>query len=232
MEVERVSILEILQSSYLFQGLSDEQLERVVEKFAAFLYTEGQTIFSQDAASENLYFILSGKVTLARKRHGQEEAFILEENDMFGQEAIARRPSPRRMTAKAKTDVILLRLTGEDIQILKRTYPELERSFQRALRTYNLLANLDTPWKSPREVIQFVDRRHWLFLVLKLAPSVLVSLVVVLVMAYLTVVVFGGERLFVYLLAACALIGLSWISWEWIDFLMTTSWSLTGESRC
>ena len=218
MEVERRSILDILRSSYLFKSLNDDQLERVADRVGAFLYTQGQIIFQRDSASESFFFILSGKVTLTRTRRRKEEEFILEEDDIFGEEAISNHPSPRRVTATARSDVILLRLSSADLQELKRTFPSLEGTFRRASRTYNLLTNLDIPWKAPREVIRFVDRPHWLFLIAKMAPSVLISLIVMLVLVYLTIVVFAGARLFLVLLAATGLAGFGWVLWEWIDF--------------
>ena len=208
----------MLHTSHLFSRLTEEQLERVADRFSAFLYEEGKVIFNQDDRSESFFFIFSGQVTLNRFRSGKDHEYILEDSDYFGLEVLGEHPGPRKARATARTNTRLLRLASDDLAWIESEFPQVKEAFRRARHTFDLLMDLDTPWKAPREVIRFIDRPHWIFLLAKIAPPVLVSSIIIAILAYLTVVVLAGAQIIVILLVAFTLAGLGWTAWEWIDF--------------
>lgn len=218
MQVERAEIIEILQSSYLFNGLTEEQIANITDKVQAFLYPQDQTIFEQNSVSDYFYFIYSGKVQLTHHSRNKEQNHILSERDYFGQEIFADTPVPRKATAIARTDVILLRFSKEVLFKIKQEYPLVELPLKQALKSYNVFVSLSTPWRGPREVIQYIDHPHPFFLIAKMIPPVVVSFLLILVLTYLNIVVFAGSTIIAILLAVALIGGVAWIILSAIDF--------------
>ncbi len=219
MQVNRSDVLDMLRGSHLFVSLSDGQIEKLAEQVEAFLYPQGQVIFEQDAPVESFYFILSGRVELVRRRGNVEDKVILTEQDYFGEEALADSPTPRKATATAATNVILLRLGGEIIDELKKEYPRVDAVFGMVAASYHLAMNLSMPWRGPREVVHFIGRHHPLFLILRLILPVLLALVTIVIASYLDVVVFRGSALGMGLLLLVIAVNLLWLLWVVVDFM-------------
>lgn len=218
MQVERDIVIDILRSSYLFSDLSDEQVEAIADQAHAFLFAQGQTIFEQDSVADSFYFIYSGQVLLTRVDRTEETRFVLSERDFFGQEAIADRPPERRASATARTDIILLRFTGEELDDFCSKYPQLSGAFRQVFDSYQIWIGLDMPWRGPREVIHYIDRQHPIFFLLKIAPSVLTTFLIVLLLTYLDVVSLKGAVWATVALVVSIVGGLTWIILEVIDF--------------
>ena len=218
MQVERDIVIDILRSSYLFSDLSDEQVEAIADQAHAFLFAQGQTIFEQDSVADSFYFIYSGQVLLTRVDRTEETRFVLSERDFFGQEAIADRPPERRASATARTDIILLRFTGEELDECCSKYPQLSGAFRQVFDSYQIWIGLDMPWRGPREVIHYIDRQHPIFFLLKIAPSVLITFLIVLLLTYLDIVSLKGAVWATVALVVSIVGGLTWIILEVIDF--------------
>ncbi|MEN4012023.1 MAG: cyclic nucleotide-binding domain-containing protein [Chloroflexota bacterium] len=218
MQVNRSDVFDLLRGSHLFISLSDGQIERIAEQVEAFLYPEGQVIFEQDAPVESFYLILSGRVELVRRKNQVEDKVILNERDYFGEESLADSPAPRKASAAAATNVIVIRLGGELIEELKKEYPKVDAVFRLVVSSYNLAMNTSMPWRGPREVVHYIGRRHPLFLILRLILPSLWALVTTGIASYLDVVVFRWSALGIGILLLVIIINLLWLAWVVVDF--------------
>ncbi|MFN7035717.1 MAG: cyclic nucleotide-binding domain-containing protein, partial [Bellilinea sp.] len=218
MEVNRNDVMELLRGSHLFISLSPEQIEELTGRVEAFLYQEKQVIFEQDAPVESFYFLLSGRVELARQDKDEQIKVILSEQDYFGEEALADTPPPRLATATALTNVIVLRFNGELIDELRNEYPKVDAAFRLVAASYQLAMRIRMPWRGPREVVHYIGRHHPIFLVLRLILPVLLALMTTIVTSYLDVVLFRGSALGMGLLLLVVLVNIGWLAWVVIDF--------------
>lgn len=218
MEVNRNDVMELLRGSHLFISLSPEQIEELTGRVEAFLYQEKQVIFEQDAPVESFYFLLSGRVELARQDKDEQIKVILSEQDYFGEEALADTPPPRLATATALTNVIVLRFNGELIDELRNEYPKVDAAFRLVAASYQLAMRTRMPWRGPREVVHYIGRHHPIFLVLRLILPVLLALMTTIVTSYLDVVLFRGSALGMGLLLLVVLVNIGWLAWVVIDF--------------
>lgn len=218
MQVDRSEVLDILRQSHIFRSLTDAQIESVIDRVEAFLYDENQVIFEHGSPSDSLYFVVSGRVQLLRTRKAAEDVAILEARDYFGEEALSALPLQRRVKAVALSEVIVLRLTHPVLEKLRQDYPQLVLPMRVVLNSYLLSMDLKMEWRAPREVVHFISRRHWIFMILKMLPALLIGALFVGVGIYLSVVVFPESNLPVILLGIILFLLLLWLGWLALDW--------------
>lgn len=218
MQVERSEILALLRACHIFKALSDGELEIVADQLEAFLYPENHTIYLQASEADAFYFILSGRVSLVQQRGKENDEEIREAQDYFGEEALADRPAARRATASAQADTILLRLSRQAIQELRAALPALEKPLRLVLNSHNLATAVRLDWLGPRETLHFIARRHWIFLVFRFIPVLIVGGLAVSVAAYLAVVVAPQAVFSLALFGLLLLAGAGWMVWTAVDW--------------
>lgn len=218
MQVERSEVVTILRASHIFKSLKDEELEKVADRIEAFLFAEKQTIYEQGSPADAIYFILSGRVSLIRLEGKRSEERILDGRDYFGEESLGVKPLPHKENATALVTTILLKLSVDAVKELLKTYPSLEDPLRMVLSSYRLATWMKLKWRGPREVVHFISRRHWMFLILRLLPAAIISGLVLFGAVYLAVVVFPKTFFPLFLLGACVLLSLSWLAWNAVDW--------------
>lgn len=218
MQVDRSEVLDIFRQSHIFHSLTDTQIETVIDRVEAFLYDENQVLFDHGGPSDSLYFVVSGRVQIIRKRKSAEETAILEARDYFGEESLATNPVQRRVKAVALSELIVLRLAQPVIEKLREEFPQLALPMRVVVSSYLLTMELKMEWRAPREVVHFISRRHWIFLILKLIPALLIGGLFSGVGVYLSVVVFPQSNLPVILLGVILFLLLLWLGWLVLDW--------------
>jgi hypothetical protein len=73
-------------------------------------------------------------------------------------------------------------------------------------------------WRAPREVVHFIARRHWMFLILKMLPALGVSALFSGALAYLSIVVYPESSLPVILFGVVLVAILLWLGWLALDW--------------
>ncbi len=227
MQVERSVVLDILRQCHLFLSLTDEQLEKAADRIEAFLYEENAVIFEQGGETDGFYFVFSGQVKLSWKNRDKEDFVVLEARDYFGEEALAARLPLRYMTATALGEVVLLCIRVENLRELRREFPSLDQPMRLISNSHLLAMTIKMDWRSPREVVHYITRRHWIFLVLKLFPAAAVGGILLGLFAYLYVVAYPGSgwvlALFSLTLAGM-LLSLGWLTLDWSnDYAVVTN---------
>jgi hypothetical protein len=218
MQVERSEILVLLRASHIFKGLKDEELEYVADRIEAFLYSEKQIIFEQDSEANAFYFILSGRINLSYQKGKQTIEQVLEAGDYFGEEALSEKDITRNKAASVLVSTVLLRLSRDAIRELRKMYPVLEQPLRLILNSYRLSKNIKLNWLSPREIVHFIARRHWIFMLLRLIPVFLIGGLAVGAATYLFVVAFPGAILPLLMLLIFGLFSGGWLTWSIIDW--------------
>ncbi|MDT8898234.1 cyclic nucleotide-binding domain-containing protein [Thermanaerothrix sp. 4228-RoL] len=218
MDIPQQEVLTLLRQCHLFRRLSDEQLLRVMTYWQALFYEEGLALYEEGQDATAFFLIFSGRVRLSHQRGNDEEVTYLEEGDYFGEEALSPTPLARRATATAAAPLIVLRLEGADYLALVREFPDLSPAFRLILNSYLLASRLRLPWRSPREVVRYVARRHPFFLFLRIALPAVVTGALVGLFAFLTIVVWHGALLPTLLLILSLVGGLGWLAWSAVDW--------------
>lgn len=110
---------EALRKIYLFEGLTPEELQKVIGIGEEKKYTGEETIFKEGDVGDGLYAVLSGavRISVIVPGVGEEALAILREGDYFGEMALID-DYPRSATAIAHGDSVLLKIEKETFKRL------------------------------------------------------------------------------------------------------------------
>lgn len=215
-----------LNRIHLFTGLKDEELEGIARHMEEKHIPADTVIFKRGDNPDGFYLIFKGKVMVTRPYEGERrEDFLawLVGNDYFGEEALVENRK-RSATIKAVEDSILLFLSRERFDELRKKYPRLEPNLDVAIKSRKLARATRFKWLGKNEVIYFVARRHLirLYQVLLLPLFALALPAILFGWAYVsqatTPVVLGGILLVVILLWAV------WLVLDWSnDYYIVTN---------
>lgn len=118
----------------LFQTLSSQQLDTVLNEVHARVYSRDELIFRQGDESRELYFVVKGKVRIFKVSPAGDETTItiFSTHDVIGEMA-ALNDEPRTATAKAMSKVTLLVISHERFMRFVEQWPALAVGLARLL---------------------------------------------------------------------------------------------------
>jgi CRP/FNR family cyclic AMP-dependent transcriptional regulator len=114
----------ILKKIYLFQNLTDEELERILSIASAKSYRSDEIIFKEGIKGDAFYVVLKGSVRISTEVPGvgEECLAILKKGSYFGEMALIDN-APRSAAAISNQDTVLLKITDANFRnILKNDH--------------------------------------------------------------------------------------------------------------
>jgi hypothetical protein len=178
MPLETAQITPFLSRLYLFNAIDEERLAFIAARMEEVRLPPEQLVFEQAEESPHFYLIFSGRVQVTRYPRGsREEQMIgfLNPGDFFGQEVLEARQL-RQVTVQTTTDVVLLRLDSGGLIEIAGHVPEIVPRLRLILDSYHLMLRTPLNWVDPEEYVHYLTRKHPLFLWLRLAPLIFISL--------------------------------------------------------
>jgi len=130
MNINQITIF--LRRVELFERLSAEILQLIAEILQVENMEKDQLIFSEGDQGDKLYWIASGEVYISFKKEGKT---TLSKNAVFGELSLLDN-SPRRASAIAKTDVVLLTMKKDEFLQLIEDIPLLSKTLIKQLMGY------------------------------------------------------------------------------------------------
>lgn len=125
--MDKDEISAFLKGITLFQGIPDEDFEKIADNFTVQKYNAGEIILLENTIADALYIIVSGIVDVLKLGQSSEfnEELLIEKTsgDIFGEMSIMDL-LPRSASIRAKSEsVLLLRLEKEKFSVMCQTYP-------------------------------------------------------------------------------------------------------------
>ncbi len=126
--------LEILKHCRLFELLSDEELDRVLDLVEEHHFRKGDYICREGAWGDSMYIIGSGEVKIVKKLTTESnwEITSLRHGDFFGEVSLID-GSPRTAGAYAIANAIVLEIFGRDFKMLISADNELSNKMLESL---------------------------------------------------------------------------------------------------
>jgi hypothetical protein len=172
---EQSPVMQLLKDIYPFSDLDSDTLQLLIPYIERARLPAGTTIFSPGEDTTALYFILSGAVEIDLPvKEGYRPLQRLKPFDHFGEDTLFRQTYHTR--AVAKTAVYLLRISKANLERVSAESSIIKRIFKMFARTYQNYCRLQFSWRQPNETYYIISRNHPFFLVTKLIPIILVSL--------------------------------------------------------
>src|SRR5579872_5767116 len=119
-------LINAIKNNKIFSSLNEEGIQKVLSKFTRMELKPSETLFYQGDPSDNIYLLVSGKLSAALTNVTGETRIIgyAEQGEAVG-ESGALTGEPRALTIKAVEDSVLYRLSSKDFIELCHQYPAL-----------------------------------------------------------------------------------------------------------
>ena len=113
-----------LQQNPLLQGFTDDGI-RIIETVCVPRQVEiGMPIFVEKLYGESAFLLVAGEVQISVERDGQSRTLaMLTAPDVFGELSLLR-PGPRRVTARARTQVGVIEIHRREFLALQKQRPQ------------------------------------------------------------------------------------------------------------
>lgn len=110
---------EILRTTRLFHGLSDDILQLLAQELRAEMAAAGQLLISEGEIAAHMFVVLSGEVEVLHKGSADHDVRValLGPGDWIGEMAILE-VQPRSASVRALAPTALLRITSADVRHL------------------------------------------------------------------------------------------------------------------
>ncbi len=208
----------LINRIHLFNGLKEDQLAEIAEKFAEKTYEAGMAIFKRNDKPDGFYIIIEGKVDVVRpdpQQGNRERRLIwLAKGDYFGEEALVERRN-RSATVKAVQKTSVLFLSREYFEALLNKFPILKPNFIVAIKSHKLSRACNFKWLGDDEIIYFIARRHKIRLYQALVAPILSLLAPLFFFAW---ALLTGATTPWALGIVTLLFSLGWIAWNAVDW--------------
>jgi hypothetical protein len=218
MPQDNQQIIAMLKSIRLFDGLDNDQLDRVAAFTHPVLLKEGEPLHL-DATDYPFFIVVSGKVRYTRSNKGSDgESYVLKQGDFFGADVVFQ-GKPKLYNLIALKPALLLSFQVEPLRSLLNTTPVLTKNIKKQLAWYSLIRSKPFCWLGEEETVKLICRKHPAYLfVTELAPLV-VAWIGVLVIFFATLIQATSFRLAVGWFGA-AVVGVAavWVFWRFFDW--------------
>ncbi len=218
MEDRNQQIIDLLGHLHFFDSLKEDQLQYIADNLDTHMFTEGEIIFEEGSDADGFYIIFSGRVKLT---HGfeeeEEELSIFQQGDYFGEEGLLTGQT-RMVNAIAFSNVIALHLDSERIEDLADHFPQIIPPIRLSIDSYQLFLRQNLQWRAPREAVQFISRKHNIFLWLRLAVPLFTSLITMIPLTIYFVTASEKPLFIPYLMGLVGIGLLGWMAWNYIDW--------------
>ena len=116
---------ELLKGTVLFEKLNEEELEKIAACFTSKKFGAKEVLFREHSPRNRFMVVMDGQVEISKRVHaGKEVLAVLSKGDFLG-EAIFLDDTVHSATATAKTQVRVMQLTRERLQVIRRENPRV-----------------------------------------------------------------------------------------------------------
>lgn len=176
-------ILSLLHEVPLFSGLTNEQLEQLVEEFVVVELPKGETLYQAQEATDGLFVIDSGQLALLDADGRQTE--VLRHAEVGGTEALRYLPV-RQEKAITLTETQVYFLANKQINALYAEIPAFKETASVLFNSVRLASHVPMTWLEPGEKIHLMARKHPVFLLFRSIPPIVVFAAIWFLMLFLS----------------------------------------------
>jgi CRP-like cAMP-binding protein/uncharacterized membrane protein YdbT with pleckstrin-like domain len=184
MDISPHEIIKLLRREYLFQNLSDEQLVWIASQFTPEEYERDQEVYIQETSPDAFYMVFTGRVRKIHVRGGQTRLLnVLGRGEFFGEYSLLY-DQPHWVTVRTVEKSILLRMPRSNFEQMLQAYPDLREILIATAQSRKLARSIRFEWVGADETVQFICRKHDIFLYAGLILPVMLGLIAIPLLAF------------------------------------------------
>jgi hypothetical protein len=210
----REDLAPFLRSLFFLMGLDEERFISLAEAFVQVAVVDGERIYSEGDAANDIYIVYDGKVRLQTGRGREKRDWdTLLPGDIFGEDLLF--GLTRQETATALAPTQLLRLEKDLFLALLQSNSGLEKRIHSIAESRRLARRQGMKWIGADESIYFITRKHEYFLFISLILPILLG---VAAFPLLALAIGSGSVLLMILTGLMALAAGILGIWFWEDW--------------
>lgn len=126
--------VDIIRSTFVFQNLKEKDFRQIADVTIEVLYKKDDIIFEENSQANAFYIIAEGEVEILKEGKGgkQEILAIKKAVDVFGEMAVID-DLPRSATIRAKTDIVILKISKHTFKDLLKSFSHISIEFARSI---------------------------------------------------------------------------------------------------
>jgi len=218
MNVSRVKLIETLQNAFPFNELDNDQVDYLVGKIKIVQFQTHKMIYFKGTPAQYLYLIFQGEVEILKEKNSSPFRLnTIRAQFTFGEDIFSNNRT-RYTSARALSDVILIKIDHEIVTSLCEMNHAFKMDYRSLVDSYHNLCRKRENDSKNEETIFYIEDQHPILIISKIILSLITifSLGIVIVslfnsglFSYLTLLWIGG------VLAAAEAV---WILWQYIDW--------------
>lgn len=128
---------EVLKKIYLFQEMSDAELNQIMTTGVEKSFIAGQELFFSGQKAESFYIVIQGTIKIFKSNHQADEVPLatVSAGEHFGEMAFLTR-EPRSATAHVVESSVIFEISYDKLQGLLSSAPLISEKFHRALARF------------------------------------------------------------------------------------------------
>lgn len=215
--------VDLLKKMHLFHGIDEAYLTTIAQAMQEETYEEdGELICRKGTKTDFLYIIYDCDVTVYNVIKGKEVKLTsLFRGDYFGEQSLINN-SFHNATVRARRGTILLKIPRKEFAKLFKKIRSLKRNFVTMIESRRLARKLNFPWLNENEVIYYISRIHYFWLLQKLFAPTMLLVMLMLIAGFLFFISQGaGIDILIFeamLVGLFMLAVLLWGAWRYIDW--------------
>jgi signal transduction histidine kinase len=124
---------ELLKNVPLFNGLDQEDLERLSESVEIVTISKGEELFHEGDEGNNAYVIKQGEIEIIKESNGREVLLAVQSGGRVIGEMALLESMPRTATARARSNVVLYAIQKKELDQLMNSSPSAMQSLFRTI---------------------------------------------------------------------------------------------------
>ncbi|MBC2713680.1 MAG: cyclic nucleotide-binding domain-containing protein [Desulfobacteraceae bacterium] len=111
-------LIEYLKKNRLFDGISEDELNLITERFHRVTYTKGETVFKEGDAGQSMFLLVKGRAGVVKDFFGGERSLgMIQTGEYFGEMSLLS-GNNRSATVHAHTDLVCYTINQHDFMAL------------------------------------------------------------------------------------------------------------------
>jgi hypothetical protein len=217
MNVSRKKLAGTLQKAFPFYDLEKEHIDLILDNAEMVFFPAEKMVYLEGSPASFLYILYQGRLEIMKeKHHALFQLNSLRKGFSFGEDALTK-SQKRRTSARAITDVILIKISKETLTQVGKGNTVFWKNINTIITSYDYLVS-KTINLGKDETVCYIGQPHPIIVVLKL----IFALLAVFGLSILLIILFNSG-LFAYsvllwgggMLVVTALV---WIGWQFLEW--------------
>jgi hypothetical protein len=217
MKISRDDLTRFMKNVYPFNFLDGDNFDSILDTSEVVFFPEGKMIYLEDSPAVFFYLIHTGQIEILKeKNHTLNQINVLNSQFAFGEDALSDNQK-RQTSARALTDVVLVKISSENIHQIRKTNPIINKNILIMISSYTHLVRKRFP-RAKDETIFYIGHPHKSILLLK----TILTLITTFGIGILFIILFNSglfsQLVLIWMGGVLSGVSVFWMGWQYLEW--------------